>query len=247
MKKITVMTNILLSFISIILIIFLNLNGLENTVKEDNISSNNIDSIDDANCIARRKSETINIDDNNKENVTDNNSDNPNQVGSIYIDGTSISNVIMQSSDNDYYLNHAPDGSYDVLGSIFMDYRNNINDRKILIFGHNAEKLSGSPFHDLEKYTDYSFYKNHQYIDLTLNNEKSRWQIFSVMIVSNTTNKHMKINFTTAEWEEHISWMISNSIYDTGIDVGNNDRIITLQTCYYDVAETFLIISAKKV
>lgn len=170
-----------------------------------------------------------------------------NEIGSIYVEGTSISYPIMQANNNNYYLTHAPDGSYSKSGSIFMDYRNTIDDKKILIFGHNFPKGNNSPFHDLEKYKNYSFYKNHQYIDLTLDSKASKWQIFSVIIISNTTNQHMKIKFNKAQWDEHISWLINNSIYDTGITVGNDDRIVTLQTCYYKIPDTFLIVSAKNV
>ena len=181
----------------------------------------------------------------NKEKVNIENNKNDNEVGSIYIDGTSIDDVIMQSSDNQYYLTHNSKGEYDVLGSIFMDYRNTLDDRKILLFGHNAKKLTNSPFHDLEKYVDYSFYKDHKYIDLILNNEKSKWQIFSVMIVNNNTTKHMKIEFNDEEWIEHISWIKNNSLYDTNIDVGVENKIIVLQTCYYEKENTYLLIIAK--
>lgn len=203
--------------------------------------------VDDPNCIVTRpkidyacivkKNDITNNDNNYKEN----------QIGIIKINGTNINSPIMQENDNDYYLNHDSDGNYDVYGSIFMDYRNNINDKKILIFGHNTNGVSTSPFHDLEKYTDYNFYQQYQYIDLTLVNTTTKWQIFSVMIVSNTSNKHMKLKFNNNEWNEHLSWLINSSKYQTGITVNDDDRIIVLQTCFYQEPETFLIISAKEI
>ena len=168
-------------------------------------------------------------------------------VGIIKISGTNINEYIVQGDDNDYYLNHNLDKEEDIAGSVFLDYRNNFSDKKLLIFGHNARKLKTVPFHDLEKYKDESFYKDNKYIDLTLNDEKNKWLIFSVMILEKGNNTHMKLNFTDQEWINHIEWLKSNSLYDTKVDVGINDNIVILQTCNYVPDNTYLLISAKKI
>ena len=95
-----------------------------------------------------------------------------------------------------------------------MDYRNTLKDRKLLIYGHNSKTLKNALFHDLEKYLKKSFYKNNKYIELVLNDETTKWQIFSVMIIKKSNNRHMKITFNDKEWIEHINWMMENS---TGI------------------------------
>ncbi|MDD6878752.1 MAG: class B sortase [bacterium] len=168
-------------------------------------------------------------------------------VGSIKISGTNINNKIVQTNNNIYYLNHNINKEEDYNGSIFLDYRNKKGDRKYLIYGHNSKTLKNALFHDLEKYVDASFYEKNQYIDLVLNNEKSVWQIFSVMIIDKNINKHMKITFNDEEWIEHISWMKNLSIYNTEVDVNVSDKILTLQTCYYKPNDSFLIINAKKI
>lgn len=168
-------------------------------------------------------------------------------VGSIKISGTNINEYIVQGDDNEYYLNHNLDKEEDIAGSVFLDYRNNFSDKKLLIFGHNARKLKTVPFHDLEKYMDESFYKDNKYIDLTLNDETSKWQVFSVMTVEKGNNTHMKLRFTDQEWINHIDWLKSNSLYDTKVDVGASDNIVILQTCNYKPENTYLLISAKKI
>lgn len=170
-----------------------------------------------------------------------------NQVGYININDTNIDALVMQYKDNDYYLTHDENGNYSIFGSIYMDYRNNIDDKKILIFGHNTKNVKISPFKDLEKYGNISFYQNHSIIDLELNGTKRQYKIFSVIVTSNKSNKHMKLGFKDNEWEEHLNWLVEASIYDTGIDVNTNDFIITLQTCYYQPDESFIIISAKRI
>ncbi len=172
---------------------------------------------------------------------------NKNSQNKIIIPGTNINNSLVQGTDNDYYLNHSSTGDKDKKGSIFIDYRNTAADRKILIYGHNSKTLKSALFHDLEKYLKQDFYKNYQDIELIIDNEKSLWKIFSVMIVEESNNTHMKITFNDKEWIKHLNWIKDNSIYDTGVNIDVSNRIIMLQTCYYNPENSYLIISAKKI
>ena len=193
--------------------------------------------------------DTIKNEDIPEEEVIDENKPNyiNNQVGYIKIDDTNIDALLMQYTDNDYYLTHDENGNYSIFGSIYMDYRNNIDDKKILIFGHNTKNAKVSPFKDLEKYGNESFYQNHSIINLELNGTLHQYKIFSVIVTSNKSNKHMKLGFKDNEWEEHLNWLVNDSIYDTNTDVNTNDFIITLQTCYYEPDQSFIIISAKRI
>ena len=167
-------------------------------------------------------------------------------IGNITVSGTDIDEYIVQTSDNNYYLNHNLKKEYDIAGAVFMDYRNSVDDKKILIFGHNARKLDTVPFHDLEKYLDESFYRENKYVDLKFN-EDTKWLIFSVMIVKKGNNTHMKLEFDDNSWLEHLNYLKSNSIYDTGVDVSFDDRIVVIQTCNYHPENTYILICAKKI
>jgi sortase B len=139
------------------------------------------------------------------------------------------------------------DKSKDKYGSIFMDYRNNFDDKKILIYGHNSTKLD-PPFRDLEKYANKTFYEKYPYIEYTTEKGKYKYIIFSVMISEKGNYRHTVLNFNNEnEWNEHLKWMKDNSVYDTQIDVDINDEILTLQTCYYEPKDSYLIINAKKI
>lgn len=164
----------------------------------------------------------------------------------IIIGGTNIDNYVVQATNNEYYLNHSLDKNENKLGSIFMDYRNSFSDRNVIIYGHNSNLLSNAPFHDLEQFMNKGFYEDNNTIKLELENTSIVWQIFSVMVIRKTESRHLKINFNDEEWINHIEWLIGNSIYKTGVKVGVNDTILTLQTCYYEPDDSFLIISAKK-
>lgn len=52
--------------------------------------------------------------------------------GWIKVNGTNINYPFMQSNNNKYYLTHSFDKSWNSAGWLFLDYRNNINNNKIL-------------------------------------------------------------------------------------------------------------------
>ena len=52
--------------------------------------------------------------------------------GWIKVNGTNINYPFMQSNNNKYYLTHSFDKSYNSADWLFLDYRNNINNNKIL-------------------------------------------------------------------------------------------------------------------
>lgn len=168
-------------------------------------------------------------------------------VGTITINGTDIDTMLVQTSDNEYYLNHSYDRSVNSVGSIFIDYRNKLDGKKLLIYGHNMGYDDGA-FHQLTKYKDKSFYESYPYIDIEINEKKERYEIFSVMIEKSERYLHTMLNFVDEEsYTNHLNWLKERSIYDTGIEVNNSDYIITLQTCYYSPVGSYFIINAKKI
>lgn len=177
----------------------------------------------------------------------DNKNINEDIVGSIKITGTNIDQKLLQGTDNEYYLNHNNEKQEDINGSVFIDYRNNFDDKKILIYGHNGRVLKTVPFHDLEKFIEPDFLKENNNIEIVLNGKVNNYKIFSVMVVLSGNNTHMKLKFDDSSWSEHLAWLKNNSLYDTSVDVSTNDHIIVLQTCYFNPDNSYLIISAKKI
>lgn len=167
-------------------------------------------------------------------------------VGSLKIDGADIDVIVVQTNDNEYYLSHNEKKEKSKFGAIFMDYRNNINDKKLLIYGHNSTK-SKPPFSNLMKYIKKSFYESHKYITLETKEGINQYIIFSIMINLKGNHRHTALDFNESQWAEHIKWMNENSIYDTGVNVSVDDKILTLQTCYYNPKNSYLIINAKKI
>lgn len=163
-------------------------------------------------------------------------------IGSIKIDGTKINNLIVKTINNKYYLNHSLKKEYDERGSIFLDYRTDLNSRQINIYGHNSN-VYDLPFKELEKYLDQDFYNSHKYVEIWNGQETIYYEIFSVQIV---TNDYEHMNLFPSDLEPHLN-KLNESIYDTGLKTTKDDQILVLQTCSYKYKNSLVIINSKKV
>lgn len=168
--------------------------------------------------------------------------------GIVEVSGTNINSFIMQGSDNSFYLNHLENGEYNELGSIMLDYRNNLeNDTISVIYGHNAY-LSYTPFEELEKFYQKDFYEKNKYIYITTGGVRHKYEIFTVAMVPKKTSRHIQIEFESEEkLDEHLHWLREISLYDTGVEVNTSDKVLILQTCSIKYDGNFLIIGGRKV
>ena len=172
-------------------------------------------------------------------------------VGYLSIPNTNINEPILQSTDNEFYLNHGIDKKKNIIGSTFLDYRVKINNgKKNLIYSHNSSTFD-VPFKKLEKYYNEDFYKNNKYIYLEDEENKVKYQIFSVYVETSNWD-YMKLNFIEKEWLEHLNKLKSLSWYETGVNVDKDDEILILQTCshhkkYKNYKNKYLLIIAKKI
>ncbi len=175
-------------------------------------------------------------------------SNNSDVVGIINAPAIDLLDAIVKTTDNNYYTNHNINKNINTVGSIFMDYRNLLDSKKIIIYGHNSlESDIETGFGKLTKFMDYEFTKQNKYIKIYTSCGLQEWEIFSVMVVDNNTTYHTKINFKDdEELQEHLNWLINNSIFDLGTKVSNNDQLLTLQTCINEPNNSFLLINLKK-
>lgn len=161
-----------------------------------------------------------------------------------------ISTPVVKNKDNEYYMYKNLYKKTDKLGSPFMDYRVNKDDRKMIIYGHNSSKYN-APFSNLEKYYNEDFYENNKYIYLNYENEVIKYEIFSVFIETSDWF-YTKINFKNdIEWFNHINNLKDKSWYKTDVLLNESDKILILQTCsnldsYKEYENKYLLIVAKK-
>jgi sortase B len=168
-------------------------------------------------------------------------------VGWIKIPGTEIDYPVMQAEDNEFYLNHNLKKKRSSRGSIFMDYRNSndVTDYNTIIYGHNMKDRS--MFAGLSAYKDRSFYEGHAFIEYDSLQKPMKWQIFSVYI-NEPRDDFSQIFFDNdVEYAQFLDMITNRSIYETGVKVTKDDRILTLVTCSYEYENARLVIHAKMV
>lgn len=165
-------------------------------------------------------------------------------IGELSINNTDLKVPIVKGKDNDYYLKRLLNKQVNFLGSVFMDYRNNTSDKKIIIYGHNSHNVY-TEFHILEKYLNSSYYSNHSIITFKDINYTYTYQIFSVY-KTNKNYKHVNLNFTSEEYSEHVKWLKNNSLYDTHVPIDDDSQIIVLQTCDISNEGEYIIVVGKK-
>lgn len=170
----------------------------------------------------------------------------------ITIDDDNFTYPVVQTIDNDYYLTHDYGKNKDALGAIYADYRINLDtSRKILIFGHSST-IRETPFNELEKYYDESFFQKHPMLTLETKNNTYHYEIFSVHIET-TDFTYMNLNFESSlKWYAHIKKLQERSLYHTKVELKNDDNILILQTCsnhprYKNNKSKYLLIVSRRV
>ena len=191
--------------------------------------------------------EEISIEDEIKE--LKNSYNNNDIIGIISIKGGDLNTPVVQTKDNQYYLKYSLTKKRSIIGAVFMDYRVNSNSKQINIYGHNSTKYK-PPFQKLEKYLEKSYYKDHNILELKVNNEKKVYEIFSIVIADKVgTEEHMNIKYKTDKEDyNHCKRVKNRSLYDTGVNIEESDNVLVLQTCIYGKYKgKLLVIVAKKV
>lgn len=167
---------------------------------------------------------------------------NEDTVGWIQVTGTNINYPFVQTKDNNYYLSHSFDKSYNDMGWVFLDYRNNINNlsQNTVIYGHGL--LNNTMFGSLKQVVKKSWYSNPENYTIKLSTEKENtvWQVFSTYTIK-PESYYITTNFSTDEsFEQFINTIKKRSVYDYKLDVNVNDKILTLSSCYDDTNRVVL-------
>lgn len=157
---------------------------------------------------------------------------NPDTVGWIKVDGTKVNYPVVQAQDNDYYLSHAFNKRSNAGGWIFADYRVDFKDfgRNTIIYGHNMNNktMFGSIPNML--YSGYLNNSGNYYIKISTPTSNTVWKVFSAYTIEPEVY-YLKTNFKSEPYDKFLSTLKSRSVYDFGIDVTTNDKILTLSTC----------------
>ena len=167
---------------------------------------------------------------------------NPDTKGWIQVNGTNINYPFVQANDNKFYLNHTYNKTYNSAGWVFLDYRNNINElsKNTIIYAHG--RLDTTMFGSLKNILSSGWLNNtnNYVVKLSTETENTLWQVFSVYHIP-TTNDYIKVIFySNEEFNKWSSMLLNRSAHNFNTTINENDKVLTLSTCYNDKEKVVL-------
>lgn len=153
----------------------------------------------------------------------------------ISIPGTVIDYPVVKTDNNDYYLNHSFNGDYLLAGTLFADYRNELDPEKnynTIIYGHNLNLSSGTMFSILSNYFVKSYLDEHPDVYIYTNDGIYIYRIFNVAKVKANSGFIRTFFSSESDFISFAEQMASKSVHkDDSLTFTGNDRILTLSTC----------------
>ncbi|MBR5135251.1 MAG: class B sortase [Clostridia bacterium] len=149
---------------------------------------------------------------------------------------------ILQSADNDFYLYHDFNKSYNKNGSLFFDYRNDLNaptsfNYNTIVYGHNM--ASGQMLANLNKLL---YGVNYARVAPTFTMDTlygtSEYKVFAVMVINTNREDGNPFGYLQTDFPDIMSYATflanirARSLYDyNDVDVRPDDQIVMLSTC----------------
>jgi len=169
-------------------------------------------------------------------------------IGIVKIPGTVIYYPVAHNAqDTGYYLNKNLYKQYSAAGSIVLDFQNSVErqDPNTILYGHQMS--TNSMFHTLSYYTDRDFFNRHRYIIFNTIYEDNAWEVFAFF------KTHISFDYITVYFRSEQDFldlaaeMTKRSMYDTGIEIKEGDRILTLSTCTNIEKDTRYVLVARMI
>ena len=159
---------------------------------------------------------------------------NPDFVAWLRIPGTNVDYPVVQTDDPDDYLNHTFSGKSSVVGTLFSlaDANYAAPGRNIAIYGHHLRSSGEKMFTSLMRYKNPDFYEDNKTVMLDSLYRHREYTIFAVMNMKVGDWEPSRTTFSgDAAFMAFVNRAKSESLYDTGVEVGADDHILTLITC----------------
>ncbi len=162
---------------------------------------------------------------------------NEDTVGWLQIPNTDINNSVLQSNNNMYYLRRNEKKEDDIYGCYYTYYASEFESREALsantvIYGHSdlKDNPDGPRFSQLFRFAQKEFAEKNRSIFFSIPSEQMEWQIFAVFYTDlgfEYINPDLDGGSLTAMANE----AKARSLYDYGVSIYPNDKILTLSTC----------------
>ena len=154
-------------------------------------------------------------------------------VAWLSIPGTVISYPVVRSDDSAYYLSHLFNGKKSKLGCLFSlkssDYQQ--PSQNIAIYGHHLSH-SDAMFSTLIDYKQEAYCAEHSVITLDSIYGKRSYRVFAVLNMKVSDWDPATASFSSGKaFLQFVNRAKRKALYSTGVEVKEDDHILTLITC----------------
>lgn len=190
----------------------------------------------------------------------DNHQINEDYVGQLFFDSGLINQPVVQGRTNEDYLRTDwKTMEYFSEGTVFMDYRNTIDDFNVILYGHYVYEIKDptkthmfTPLHVLKEKENY---QQNRYFNFLLEEKLRRYEIVAVYycqlytengtVYTNPQTKYYLTGYDSEYMDQYKEAINEQSFYEIDADFDENDKLLTLQTCVENRDDLRLIVIAK--
>ena len=160
--------------------------------------------------------------------------ENPDVVAWLYCPDTPINYPIVQAADNAYYLRRLLDGSRNVAGTLFMDYRNaaDFADWNSVVYGHNM--TNGTMFGSLPKYKEQAYYDAHPQLYLLTPEKDYAIRVAAGFVTPADAPLYTAFSPDGEAREQLVGEWLTKSDFASESALAPEGKYITLSTCSYE-------------
>jgi sortase B len=152
-------------------------------------------------------------------------------IGWLYCPDTVIDYPLIAADDYTFYLSHLADGTYNINGSLFLDYHcePDFSNQLSVIYGHSMK--TGKMFGTLEKYKKQSYFEKHPYFYLYTEEQNYRIALIygAVLSADQWINEEYYQNA-----DDLLEYVKANTTFDSSVKYSEDQRLVVLSTCSYD-------------
>lgn len=158
----------------------------------------------------------------------------PGIVGWLSAPDIGIDYPVMQGADNSYYLTHLPDGSYNAVGSVYMDAANSplLEDPITILYGHHVG--GGRMFSPLVKYRSETFLAQHPTMTYYTPEDTYSVEIFAAHEADGSESTFLWAYGASETQEDAARWLAeleAKSDISGAMPPQPGERLLALVTC----------------
>ncbi len=176
-----------------------------------------------------------------------------------WIKDSTMDYVVLQPSKSnpEYYLFKDFFGDYYKAGSLFLDHRSSVEapSQNFVIHGHNMISTPEKMFHYIKFYKDVSYYKKHPIISFDTLYEEADYKVFAIIKTTPKAKKDYFFEYRQSTFKDASDFLnfvyqirIRSLIIVDDVDINENDTLLTLSTCSYEVDNDYrTVVFARKI